>query len=68
MTGLSGVPTAGGGFPTDGEQYYVVTDSGIFVTIDAGANFIDTTGDWAFGFTGSGTAPYHNIIVPDWTE
>jgi hypothetical protein len=68
MTGLSGVPTAGGGFPTDGEQYYVVTNSGIFVTIDAGANFIDKTGDWAFGFTGSGTEPYHNIIVPDWTE
>jgi hypothetical protein len=68
MAGLSGRPTAAGGFPYNGQQYYLLTTGGIFVSIDGGASFINKTGDWAFGFTGSGSAQYFDIIVPDWTE
>jgi hypothetical protein len=67
-TGLTGEPVAAGGFPYNGQQYYVVTTTGIFVSVDGGNSFVNKTGDWSFGFTASGSEPYHNIIVPDWTE
>jgi hypothetical protein len=63
--GVSGDVRAAGGFPTSGDQYYVLTTAGIFVSTDGGETFIDKTGDWAFGFDlplNTGT------IVPDWTE
>ena len=65
QVGLSGTPTAAGGFPYNGLQYYVVTTSDIFVSTDGGATFTDKTGDWAFGFS-SGLGSYYDVIVPVW--
>jgi hypothetical protein len=50
-SGLSGNVRAAGGFPYVSGQFYVLTSTGIFVSIDRGATFIDKTGDWSFGFT-----------------
>jgi hypothetical protein len=67
QVGVSDTPVAAGGFPYNGQQYYLLTTGGIFVSIDGGASFINKTGDWAFGFTGILTRHFE-VIVPDWTE
>jgi photosystem II stability/assembly factor-like uncharacterized protein len=50
-TGLTGNVRAAGGFPYVDGQFYVLTTTGIFVSINRGASFINKTGDWSFGFT-----------------
>jgi hypothetical protein len=66
-SGISGNVVASGGFPYNSDQFYAVTESGIFVSTDDGNTWADKTGDWAFGgfnTTGNGTG----VIVPLWTE
>jgi hypothetical protein len=66
-TAFTGTPVASGGFPFDDQLYYLVTssltDAGIFVSVDGGANWVEKTGDWA-----SFAADLYNaVIVPLWT-
>ncbi len=60
-TGLSGTIGATGGFPTTDNQFYTVTTTGVFVSIDRGENWTDKTGSITIG-----AVPY--VIVPLWTE
>jgi hypothetical protein len=64
-TGVSGMVRAAGGFPYNNQQYYVLTTTGIFVSIDNGDTFTDKTGDWAFGFT---ITLGNSVITPLWLE
>ena len=60
-SGFGGTPGGSGGFAYNGNQFYVITTTGIFVSVDRGENFLDKTGDWAFGFTNP------RVTVPLWT-
>lgn len=65
--GVTGDVRATGGFPFNQSQYYVLSTSGIYVSIDNGDTFMDKTGDWV----GSGLSVIsigNGVIVPDWTE
>jgi hypothetical protein len=77
MNGISGQIYSSGGFPYNNSQFYAVCENGIFVSTDGGDNWVDKTGDWAYGFTSTydlkkptgGTVQAHAyVIVPDWTE
>jgi hypothetical protein len=61
-TGLSGGVGASGGFPYASSQFYALTSTGIFVTIDRGENWINKTGNWGMGFTNP------RVIVPVWVS
>ena len=54
---------ATGGFPYNKAQFYLVTEAGIYVSVDRGQTWADKTGDWSLGFSGN-----NSVIVPDWTE
>jgi hypothetical protein len=51
-----------GGFPYNGSQFYLVTDTGIYSSLDRGENWTERTGDWSLGLSGT------SVIVPLWTE
>lgn len=55
-----------GGFPYEGDQFYLVTNSKILVTVDGGFNWIDKTGN-APSFTWSSLG-IGGVIVPVWVE
>ena len=65
-TGFSGGIKGGGGFPTTDQQFYAISTSGIFVSTDRGENWIDKTGNWAFGL--ANWQDNGGVIVPLWTE
>lgn len=52
-----------GGFPYNGSQFYLVTNEGIYSSLDRGVNWTSKIGDWAFGFD-----RFDSVIVPLWTE
>lgn len=60
LTGLSGTVLASGGFPYQDGQFYAITTTGIFVTVDGGENWSDKTGDWATAIA------TRCVIVPVW--
>ncbi len=65
---------AAGGFPYNGSQYYLVTNKGVYLSLDGGDTFsdktgnIDKTGDELDGLTNAGDRRFRCVIVPDWTE
>ena len=65
-TGKSGTVLGSGGFPTDQNQLYLVTTTGIFISTDAGENWVDKTGD--FETTVDTLGGDFSVIVPLWIE
>ena len=54
---------ATGGFPYNKSLFYLVTNGGIYVSVDLGQTWTDKTNDWASSFSGN-----NSVIVPLWTE
>ena len=74
-TGVTGDDIcAAGGFPYNGSQYYLVTNKGIYLSLDGGNTFSDKsgdipkTGDQITGLTNTTERRFRCVIVPDWTE
>lgn len=67
--GISGNIMSTGGFPTNENQFYVMTDGvGIYVSITEGDSFIDKTGDWNTHGWGTPSVDGRQVIVPLWVE
>jgi hypothetical protein len=67
-TSFTGTPVASAGFPYasnggPGDLLYLVTTTGIWVSVDRGANWVSKVGNW----TSFSADLYNAVIVPLWT-